>query len=170
MPNFPPNQPGNVTIFRTIPLALPQTGVKTLFSFQQATGPGTGSFALGGYAAVEILDIWGIVTTAVGAVANATKLQGLMDALAAVDLDATVDINAAAVGTIFSITGTLANAATLNANGVAIAQATPIHMTGGLQAGIIQVNCAGSDGGNGRIAWVLACRPAYGVQVLPAAS
>ncbi len=42
MPNFPPNQPGNVTIFRTIPLALPQTGVKTIFSFFQATGPGTG--------------------------------------------------------------------------------------------------------------------------------
>ncbi len=170
MPNFPPNQPGNVTIFRTIPLALPLSTTKVIFSFQNAIGPGIGSYGAGGYAAVEILDIFGIVTTAIGAVANATKLQGLMDALTAVDLDATVDINAAAVGTIFSITGTLANAATLNANGVAIAQATPIHMTGGLQAGIIQVNCAGSDGGTGRIAWVLACRPAYGVSVLPAAS
>src|ERR1019366_5455599 len=170
MPNFPPNQPGNVTIFRTIPLPLPQTGTKTLFSFMQATGPGTGSFALGGFAAIEILDIWGIVTTAIGAVANATKLQALMDALVAVDLDATVDINAAAVGTIFSITGTLANAAVLGVNGVGLAQVTPIHLSGGLQAGVIQLSCAGSDGGVGRIAWVMACRPAYGVSVLSAAS
>jgi len=169
MPNFPPNTfPGQVTMFRTAPLPLPQTTTKTIFQFQNSIGPGIGSYGAGGYAAIEIVDIFGIVTSAIGAVANAIKLQGLMDALAAVDLCATVDVNAATVGTIFSITGTLANAATLNANGVAIAQVTPIHMTGGLQAGVIQINCAGSDGGTGRIAWVLAARPAYGVQVISA--
>lgn len=166
MPNFPPNQPGNVTIYRTPPLALPQTGVKTIFSFMN----GTGSYGAGGYSPSIILDIFGIITTAIGAVANATKLQALMDALTAVDLDATLDINAAAAGGILNITGTLANAMTLNAYGVAIAQVTPIHVTGGLSAGIIQVNCAGSDGGGGRIAWVMAARPAYGVTILPAAS
>ena len=41
--------------------------------------------------------LFGIVLAAIGAVANATKLQALMDALVAVDLDA-VDVNAAAVG------------------------------------------------------------------------
>lgn len=131
---------------------------------------GTGTFGAGGYSPTIITSIFGIVTTAIGAVANATKLQALMDALAAVDLDATVDINAAAVGTIFAITGTFANAATLNVNGVVVGQAGGIMVSGGLQAGIIQVNCAGSDGGLGRIAWVMAARPAYGVTILPAAS
>jgi hypothetical protein len=171
MPNFPPNTfPGQVTMFRTAPLPLPQTTTKVLFQFQNSIGPGTGSYGAGGYAAVEIVDIFGIVTTAIGAVANATKLQGLMDALAAVDLCATLDLNGATVGTILNITGTLANAMTSNANGVAIGQVTPIHMTGGLQSGSINLNCAGSDGGLGRIAWVLLARPAYGVQVISASS
>lgn len=157
-------------MFRTPPLPLPQTTTKTIFAFQNSIGPGIGSYGAGGYAALEIVDIFGIVTTAIGAVANATKLQALMDALTAVDLCATLDINGLTVGTILNITGTLANAMTDNAYGVAIAQVTPIHVTGGLQAGVININCAGSDGGTGRVAWVLVCRPAYGVQVIPANS
>lgn len=166
MPNFPQNQPGDVTIFRTPPLALPQTGVKTLFAFVG----GGGSAGGGQYNPTIITSLWGIITVGVGAVANATKLQALMDALAAVDLCATLDVNGLLAGNQLAITGTLANAMTSNVNGVSIGQTTPIQVTGGLQTGIIQVNCAGSDGGVGRVVWIMSCRPAYGVRVVVAGS
>jgi hypothetical protein len=161
---FPPRPAGDVIFSQTPALTLPQTGVKTIFSFQN------GGTYFGPFMPVRIIQIFGIVTTLVGAVANATKLQALMDALTAVDLCATLDINAAAVGSIMSITGTLANAMALNANGVIIGQAGSILLSGGQSTGIIRVNCAGSDGGTGKVAWYIMAQAAPGVRIVPAMS
>lgn len=137
--------PGFSTAVATSPLALPQTGTSSLFIV-------TGT--------CRILQLYGIVTTVIGAVANATKLQFICTApaLTAVDLCATADINALAAGAIYSITGTLATLATIvapNTNGLALAQATGLNVT----TGIIRVNTAGSDGGTGRIQWFIDYMP-----------
>lgn len=67
---------------------------------------------------IEIMAIIGRVTTAVQAQATTIKLSVVNDSLTAYDLCTTVDGNAAALGTLLSITGTAANAAVLTANGV----------------------------------------------------
>jgi hypothetical protein len=67
---------------------------------------------------IEILAIWGRVTTVVQAQATTIKISVTNDALAAYDICATVDGTGAAVGTLLSITGTAANAGVLTANGV----------------------------------------------------
>lgn len=166
--DFPggPIQTGSAFLYETPVLNLPQTATGVLFNV-------VGLRYLGGPGWVDILDLFGVITTAVGAVANATKFQVIATnnagtALTAVDLCATLDINGLAAGTSLSITGTLADAMTDNANGVQIAQVTPIHVGFGTTAQI-KVNCAGSDGGTGRIKWFLLARTSYGVVIQPRA-
>lgn len=154
-------------LWETPPLALPQTDVKTIFTAQ-------GLQYQGGPGMLRITDIFGQITTVIGAVANATKLKVVSTdnagtALTAVDLCATLDINAKPKGGSLSITGTLANAMTENDNGVQIAQVTPIHVTFGTTA-LVQVDCAGSDGGTGRIKWFMLGAVSYGVNVIPTVS
>src|SRR6185369_9760616 len=60
---------------------------------------------------IEIMAIIGRVTTVIQAQATTIKISVVNDALAAYDIDATVDGNAAAAGSLLSITGTAANAA-----------------------------------------------------------
>lgn len=67
---------------------------------------------------IEIMAIVGRVTTVVQAQTTNIKLSVVSDALTAYDICANVDGNAAAVGTLLSITGTAANAGVLTANGV----------------------------------------------------
>lgn len=67
---------------------------------------------------IEILAIFGRVTTVVQAQTTNIKLSVKNDALTTYDICANVDGNAAAVGTLLSITGTAANAGVLTANGV----------------------------------------------------
>lgn len=67
---------------------------------------------------IEIMAIIGRVTTVIQAQTTNIKLSVVCDALTAYDICANVDGNAAAVGTLLSITGTAANAGVLTANGV----------------------------------------------------
>lgn len=133
-------------------VALPQTGNSNLFT---VSGD------------VAVVMIVGVVTTVIGAVANATKLQAVCGALAAVDLCATADINALAAGALYVPITSFATAASIAAtNGVlvngpsATAQATGFIMgCGTTGAGVIRVNTAGSDGGTGRFRWTVWYRP-----------
>jgi hypothetical protein len=116
--------------------ALPQTAHAAIFT---VTGR------------VVIRQIVGIITFAIGAIANATKLVVNPDGVGAdTDICATVELNAALVDGILTITGTFANAMVLTANiPLAGKQATEIICP----PGAIELNCAGSDGGTGRIKW-----------------
>lgn len=114
--------------------ALPQTAAATLFTV-------TGGRVL-------LLDIMGAVTVQIGAVANATKLQLGQ----ATDICATVEMNVAAVGSVLHITGTPANAMVKAAPAAVIPiQATALVVT----PTTIDVRCAGSDGGGGRVKWTI---------------
>lgn len=127
-------------------VALPQTGNSNLFAI-------TGD--------VFVVAITGVVTTAIGAVANATKLQVVCGALTAVDLCGTTDINGFAAGYLLTPITSFATALGNNANGVVVGTA-PIGVLiacGTTGAGVIRVNTAGSDGGTGRIRWSVAYMP-----------
>ena len=72
---------------------------------------------------------------------------------AAVDLCSTGDINAAAVGTQLSITGTLATALQITPASALVRQATPVVVT----AGIIRVSCAATN--TGAVKWKMVYKP-----------
>lgn len=80
---------------------------------------------------IKLLDIIGTVTTVIQTQTNATKITATPTVGSAVDLCATKDISAAAVGTVLSITGTLATAMQQNTNGIFVAQAAPIMVPAG---------------------------------------
>lgn len=104
---------------------------------------------------IRVLGIYGEVTTAIGAVANATKLK-LNPSGTGSDLDlcATLDITGDAVGTVYSITGTVATALK-SANLWAVVPADDIAAPGLVLApGDIELDCAGSSG-TGSIKWTL---------------
>lgn len=124
-------------IVSTASIALPQTATLALFTVAGA---------------VRIIEIRGFIDVQIGAVANATKLKA---GGGSVDICAAVELNAAAVNSILAITGTFANSMTINAGGAWTAQAGKI----GVGAGNISVNCAGSDGGSGRVTWVCIYEP-----------
>lgn len=95
--------------------------------------------------------IVGYVTVTVGNVPNATKLKINPDGVGAdTDICGTLDIDNAAVGTFFEVTGTFANAmrATVDLP-IAKAQAAELVMP----PGAIEIDCVGNDGGNGRVKW-----------------
>ncbi len=136
--------PGLATVAMTNPLALPQTATKVLFTI--TGGP------------IRVIAIMGVVTTIIGAVANATKITATpTTGGTATDICATGDINAAAAGDILIPITSFATALSINTAGVivdgpsATTQATGFRMT----PGTILVNCAGSDGGTGRVQWYL---------------
>jgi len=79
---------------------------------------------------IGIIGLIGRVTTVCASAENTCKLTCTPDALSATDLCATKDLNALAVGTLLSITGTLADAMTATtAVGVAASQASMITAT-----------------------------------------
>lgn len=95
---------------------------------------------------ILLTQIIGEVTTVIQTQACNTKL--VFDPTAAgsdVDLCAVLDITAKAVGTLFGITGTLANA--LQSGLMILGQATP-HI---LQPGTIKLDCAASN--TGQVKW-----------------
>ena len=126
----------------TDPITLPQTGQSSIFS---VTG------------VIEIVNFMGFVTAQIGAVANNMKVIANSTAGTDVDLCATVDVNADNVGTIYSLTGTLANAMVKTAGngagntGAFESQATGITVT----AGTIDIHCDANDGGGGRVQWIV---------------
>lgn len=102
---------------------------------------------------VEILSIRGEVTTVIQTQANATKLVSNPTVGADVDLCATDDITADAVGTMYSITGTFANAMIATTSGAFESQANPITVA----AGTIDMSCAANN--TGQVKWTIVYRP-----------
>lgn len=119
--------------------ALPQTNTKSLFT------------VAGGK--VLVTSIVGEVTAQIGAVANATKLTVVPTAGPLADLCATTDITGDVIGTLYSITGTVATAM--------LTDGAVQSLVGGVvvNTGSINVDCAGNDGGAGRVSWVLTYVP-----------
>ncbi len=141
--------PGLDMLAQTNPLSLPQTTTKTIFTI--TGGP------------IWVSNIFGVVTTLVGAVANATKLE-YVDTLTstAANLCGTADINALVAGAFYNLvngfgTGAVITATTgLVVQGSVLATAPTSFLC---QPGVIRINCAGSDGGTGRIQWYMNYRP-----------
>ena len=95
--------------------------------------------------------IVGYVTTGVGAVANATKLKANPTGVGATtDLCSTVDVNNAVAASYFQITGTFANAMIKTVD-IPIAKQQAAEIV--ISPGTIEVDCAGNDGGGGRVSW-----------------
>jgi hypothetical protein len=113
----------------------PQTDTESLFA------------VVGGR--VILKAIIGEVTTAIGNVANDTRLSFDPDDAAAGNMCANLDIDDDAAGTIYAITGTVANAMVASTD-VVLRQATE-HI---LKAGTIDLICAGSSV-TGAIKWTV---------------
>ena len=90
-----------------------------------------------------VTHIVGEVTTIIQAQANDTKLVANPTVGADVDLCAVLDITGDAVGTIYTITGTLADAMVATTSGAVTAQAAPVVVA----AGTIDLSCAASNTG-----------------------
>jgi hypothetical protein len=99
---------------------------------------------------VAITDIIGEVTTAIEAGANNMKLIANPTSGADVDLCTTVDIDAAAVGTKFNITGTLTDAMAKNTGAAFTYTGASIVI---VKAGTIDLSCSASK--TGQIKWTL---------------
>ena len=114
--------------------ALPQSTAEAIFNVKNR---------------VKILSIVGEVTTDIQNQANNTKLIASPSAagLSDVDLCSTVDIANDSDETIYTITGTLANALQKNANGVIQAQADPVIVP----EGSIDLSCSASN--TGEVKW-----------------
>ena len=116
--------------------ALPQTAAAALFT---VTG------------LVLLKRIVGYVTVGIGAVANATKIKGnSTGAGATTDLCTTLDINGHVATSRYEITGTFANAMVRTLD-VPLAQVQAADIV--IPPGTIDLDCAGSDGGVGRVRW-----------------
>ena len=153
--------PGLDMLAQTNPLSLPQTTTKNIFTI--TGGP------------IWVQCIFGVVTTLVGAVANATKLT-YVDALTstATDICATADINALVAGAFYNLVNGFGTGAVITGTaGIVIAGSVlaTAPMSCYMQPGLIRVNCAGSDGGTGRIQWYMNYRPmSQGFQTLAGAT
>lgn len=102
---------------------------------------------------ILLLDIVGEVTTIIQTQANNTKLVANPTVGDDVDLCAVLDISADAVGTIYHITGTLANAMVATTSGAGVAQAAPLIVA----AGSIDLNCAATNTGASK--WLVRYQP-----------
>jgi hypothetical protein len=118
------------------PTTLAQAGVKSLYSIN---GP------------IRLLSIHGIVTTAIQAQANGTKLQFKPTGQTAIDLCAVGDITGLAVGQLVGMTGIAANALAFGWG--IVGQTTPWM----LSAGTLDMNCVASS--SGAIEWILRYLP-----------
>jgi hypothetical protein len=145
--NFPNGitAPGVGSAINTPAILLPQTTTKNIFTL-------TGG-------SVYVSMIYGHCTVAVGAVANATKLQVVpavagLEPVTAVDICATADVNALAAGTLYIPITSFATAASISVTSGVGPIAAATLFTGFIwKPGVIRINCAGSDGGVGFIAW-----------------
>lgn len=108
---------------------------------------------------IQVLGIFGEVVTAIGAVANATKIKFTgTNPVATTDLCATLDINAKASGVTFSIVGVLATAMKSTTNNLVV-PADSIPWPGVvLGPGVIKVDCAGNSV-TGTIKWSIVWLP-----------
>lgn len=128
---------GESQVFRAT-AALPQTTAEAIFT---VTGR------------VKLIGILGVVTTVIETQANNTKLIANPTVGADVDLCAVNDISADAVGTVYSITGTLADAMVATTSGAGVFQAAPLT----IEAGTIDLSCAASN--TGSVKWTAIYEP-----------
>lgn len=98
---------------------------------------------------VRLLHIVGEVTTVIETQANDTKLVCNPTVGADVDLCAVLDITADAVGTMYHVTGILANAMVATTSGAFAAQAGEVIVA----PGTIDLDCAASNTGQAK--WTL---------------
>lgn len=99
----------------------------------------------------------GVVTVDVGAVANDTLIKlDSTGAGATTDLCAALDITGDVADTTYTITGTFANAM-IGTTNLPLATAADINVL--LVPGSIVLECAGSDGGGGRVRWSVLYQP-----------
>lgn len=106
---------------------------------------------------IKINSIIGRVTTVCEAKQTNAKIAIVSDALTPVDICANVDLTAAAVGTLLSITGTAANAMVASANGViAPGQANPVVATC-TTSGIIKIVAGAAN--TGAVTWMIDWEP-----------
>lgn len=120
--------------------ALPQTAAAGLF---RITG-----------GKVRILSIIGEVTTLIQTQANNTKLQFVSVAPGSTtDMCAVLDITAKAVGSLFSITGTLATAMKVTTNNMVVPADDLARPGMVLGPGDIKLNCAASN--TGAVKWTI---------------
>ncbi len=98
---------------------------------------------------IKLLSIIGEVTTVIQTQADNTKIVSNPTVGADVDLCAVLDISAGAVGTNYTITGTLADAMTKITSGAGVHQASPLIVT----PGTIDLNCAASN--TGSVKWFI---------------
>ena len=102
---------------------------------------------------VKIIDIVGEVTTIIQAGANNAKLVANPTVGADVDLCAILDIDTDAVGTLYSISGTFANAMIETVSGAFETQAGAAI----LAAGTLDLNCDASK--TGEVKWTVTYQP-----------
>lgn len=139
------------------------TGVASGRSVERATAlPPQGTtgniFSITG-GKVRVTSIVGEVTTLIGAVANATKLIHDPTGVGAnVDLCATLDINAKAVGVLLSIVGVLATAMKATTLWMVVPADNIPYPGLILGPGAIVLSCAGSSV-TGAIKWTLTYEP-----------
>jgi hypothetical protein len=116
---------------------------------------------------IEIMAIWGRITTVVAAATTNCKLSVKSDALTTYDICANLDIDADPVGSLLSITGTAANAMVSTANGVlAPTQAGRIIATCTTSGVILATYGAASTGA---ILWQMQWRPLSAGAIVAAA-
>ena len=113
---------------------LPETADLTLFT---VTGK------------VELLQIVGEVTTVIQTQANNSLLKINPTVGADVDICAALDITAKAVGSLFTITGTFADALINTVSGGVPSQASPVLLT----AGALELECAATN--TGAVKWTV---------------
>lgn len=112
---------------------------------------------------VLLIAVIGKVTTVIQTQANNAKLAAYPTGLSAVDLCAVLNITAAAVSTLLSITGTFADALIASANAIMPFQAAPIV----LSEGALHLDCAASS--TGGVQWTFLWLPLDPTGVLAAA-
>lgn len=102
---------------------------------------------------VLVTGIYGTVTTEIGAGANNLDIWSNPTVGADVALCAVADIDADAVGTLYTITGTPANALVPTTSGAQLAQASAVRVT----AGTIDLKTSASKAGS--VKWVVTYIP-----------
>jgi len=102
---------------------------------------------------VEIVQVWGEVTTVIQTQANNTKLKFNPDGTGAdTDICAVLNISADAVGTVYGITGTVGDAMIEGLHMVK-SQVAPLV----LKEGAIEIDCAATN--TGSVKWDIWYRP-----------
>lgn len=97
---------------------------------------------------VLVREIFGVVTTVIAGAGSTLVVTTTATGLAAVTISGTsADLDAAAVGTVISITGTLATAPVVSTNQTHVGQATPIYVG----PGAIRITTGASP--TGSVAW-----------------